>query len=158
MWGVAAAAVVLVAGVLYGIGAFEPRAVPAEGAGPKAAPVAEKPAETAVPVKPPAQAGAIPASVSVRLRAAESCWVTVSVGEKPAYTGVLEAGQTKTFEASEPIRVRTGNAGGLSIDWNGKPVGPLGPHGQIRLLELSPSSFRFVALPAAKPPSPAAGL
>jgi hypothetical protein len=37
-----------------------------------------------------------------------------------------------------------GNAGGLEMTVNGKSVGPIGPHGEIRLLELTPAGARIV--------------
>ena len=37
-----------------------------------------------------------------------------------------------------------GNAGGLEISLNGKPIGPVGPRGQIRIVELTPAGFQIV--------------
>ena len=33
-----------------------------------------------------------------------------------------------------------GNAGGVEISLNGKPIGPIGPRGQVRVVEFTPAS------------------
>jgi hypothetical protein len=48
----------------------------------------------------------------------------------------------KTFDASSLVTVLVGNAGGLTILLNGKPVGPLGGHGEIQQVELTPTGVR----------------
>jgi cytoskeleton protein RodZ len=153
-WAAAAAAVLAVVGGLYMAGTFgsRPAAPPPEAAAASVRPTpvsAEGPEQT--------QAAPSPAAVAVRLHAAENCWIMVSVGARQSFVGVLDAGQSKTFEATEPIRIRTGNAGGLSIEWNGKPVGSLGPHGQIRIIEFSPKEFKYLPLTPAKPAAATTG-
>jgi hypothetical protein len=66
---------------------------------------------------------------------------------------MLQAQQTRQFEGTNKMMVIVGNAGGLGVTVNDKPVGPIGPHGEIRLLELTPAGARIVARPA--PPAPA---
>ena len=148
-WAAAAAAVLAVVGGLYSAGVFDSRPAP-----PKAAPAAAAVRPTPVSEEAPPQAAPL---VAVRLRAGESCWIMVSVGARQSFVGVLDAGQSKSFEATEPIRVRTGNAGGLSIEWNGKPVGSLGPRGQVRIIEFSPSEFKYLPLTPAKPAAASTG-
>jgi hypothetical protein len=46
--------------------------------------------------------------------------------------------------------VRLGNAGGVAITANGKPVGPLGRSGQVRIIDFTGGEFKFVPLPSAK--------
>jgi len=143
-------------------GAQQPSATPTPAepaaqvsAAPTAAPV---PAQTAAPatpqLAPPATAVAPAASAPVRLelRAAEAAWVRVTADGKVVFTGTLEAGQSRVFGGNEMIRIRTGNAGGVEATWNGKPAGPLGPAGQVRDVEFTPSAFRIVP-PAPKPPA-----
>ncbi len=54
------------------------------------------------------------------------------------------------MEASEKIRLLIGNAGGLDVSLNGKPIGPIGPRGQVRIVELTPNGFQIVQR---KPPT-----
>jgi hypothetical protein len=41
--------------------------------------------------------------------------------------------------------LRLGNAGGVDIQLNGKPLGPAGPEGQIRTVQLTSGGFNIVA-------------
>jgi cytoskeletal protein RodZ len=68
----------------------------------------------------------------------EPVWVSVSCDGKPTYTGTLVETETRSFEASVSVTVLIGNAGGLTITLNGQPLGPIGAHGEIQFLELTP--------------------
>jgi hypothetical protein len=56
---------------------------------------------------------------------------------------MLDANQTKTVDMSGKMVVLVGNAGGLDIALNGKPVGPIGPHGETRLVNLTPDGAQI---------------
>jgi len=71
--------------------------------------------------------------------ATEPAWISVKVDGNPSYTGVLIGPETKTFEASKAVTVVIGNAGGVAISLNGKSIGSVGAHGEIRSLEITPS-------------------
>jgi cytoskeletal protein RodZ len=90
----------------------------------------------------------------------EPVWVSVSCDGKPTYTGVLSQTESRSFEASVSVTVLVGNAGGLTITLNGQPVGPIGAHGEIQLLELTPKGTRRLSRsqgnPPAKQPTPEA--
>jgi cytoskeletal protein RodZ len=102
-------------------------------------------------VQPPAEprtqaADLIPdgAPVRVGLSAGEKTWISISSDGKTVFANLLQAHDTKTIEASEKVRVLVGNAGGLEISLNGKPIGPIGPKGQIRVVELTSAGFQIV--------------
>ena len=80
----------------------------------------------------------------VAFRAIEPVWMSVSSDGVQTYSGMLKEQQSKEFDASGIMRVLVGNAGGLSISLNGKPVPQIGEHGQIRLLELTAEGARVV--------------
>jgi len=82
------------------------------------------------------------APVRVGLTVTEPVWVSVKCDGNPKYTGVLAPAENRTFEASVSVIVLIGNAGGLAISLNGKPVGPIGGHGETLTLELTPSGVR----------------
>jgi hypothetical protein len=69
----------------------------------------------------------------------EPVWVSVSCDGKPAYTGTLPGKESRSFEASAVVTVLIGNAGGLTITLNGQTLGPIGAHGEIQFLELTPN-------------------
>jgi hypothetical protein len=76
--------------------------------------------------------------VQVVLSATEETWVRVTSDGSHIFSGTLTPEETRTVEGTGNIRLRVGNAGGLSVTLNGRPVGPIGPRGQIRELELTP--------------------
>jgi cytoskeletal protein RodZ len=82
------------------------------------------------------------ASVHAVFTMTEPVWISVSCDGKPTYTGTLSQAESKSFEASAEVTVLVGNAGGLKITLNGRPVGPIGAHGEIQLLELTAEGTR----------------
>ena len=94
--------------------------------------------------EPAAPAGS---SVELALTATEETWLSASSDGTPVFSGVLEANQTKTIEGKEFAELRVGNAAGLEVRLNGKPLGPLGAHGQVRDLAITPDKFQFVSTP-----------
>jgi cytoskeleton protein RodZ len=94
-------------------------------------------------------------AVKVEITAAEPVWVLARANGKYLFSGTLDANTSKTLEANGTVLLRVGNAGGLNITLNGKPVGPLGPKGQVRDVQFTSGGFQIVAAP--KPPSPPPG-
>ncbi len=120
-------------------------AAPAPSTGQSAPPVAAPPP---VPVT-----GAHPnAPVRVELTADEPVWVLVRSDGKYFFSGTLGAQESRAFEATSTVLLRLGNAGGVTITLNGKPVGPVGPKGQVRTVQFTSGGFEIV--PVAKPAAP----
>ena len=113
------------------------------------APTAPAPEATRVPEATPAPLDK--AHVRVGLSADEKTWLSISSDGKNVFANSLEAHETKFVEASEKVRVLVGNAGGVEISLNGKPIGPIGPRGQVRVVEFTPAGFQIVPR---KPPTP----
>jgi cytoskeleton protein RodZ len=113
---------------------------PAPSTEQSAPPVAAPPS---VPV-----AGAHPnAPVRVELTADEPVWVLVRSDGKYFFSGTLGAQESRAFEATSTVLLRLGNAGGVTITLNGKPVGPVGPKGQVRTVQFTSGGFEIVAVP-----------
>jgi cytoskeleton protein RodZ len=130
----------------------EPLPAPASPAPTSPAPAAQAPV-AAVPETAPAAAPAPAdaAHVRVGLSADERTWISISSDGKNVFSNSLEPHQTKIVEAAEKVRLLVGNAGGVEISLNGKPIGPIGPRGQVRVVELTPAGFQIVPR---KPPTP----
>jgi cytoskeletal protein RodZ len=77
--------------------------------------------------------------IHVAFSATEPVWLSVKSDGIQTYSGTLGEQQSKQFDASSKIMVLIGNAGGLEISFNGKPVGPIGAHGQVLWLTLTPN-------------------
>ena len=122
-------------------------------------PVPQAPVAAADKPETPAPTPAPSKSMKVDLKALEPSWVAVYVDDKQTFSKVLETDQTTAIDSAGKIRVRLGNAGGVEITANGKPLGRLGNKGQVRTIEFTPAGFRFVSLDTqAKKPASASTL
>jgi cytoskeleton protein RodZ len=105
------------------------------------APAAAQPA--AAPPSNPAPTAAN-AAVRVQMTAEEPVWVSVRSDGKYLFSGTLHANESRTAEAGTTMVLRLGNAGGIRISLNGNPIGPVGPKGQIRTLQLTSGGFQIL--------------
>ncbi len=146
----------------------QPSAVQTEAAGQAAAaaqpgaptetvPQPGKPLET-VTAKPAAdtsgEAAPLHGSGPVKVEIAtsdEPVWLLVRTDGKYAFSGTMEPNQTRTVDADGVVLLRLGNAGGVAITVNGKPIPAVGPKGQVRTVQLTSGGFQIVA-----PPKPSA--
>jgi len=143
-----------------------PAAPPATQAAPPPAQAATPATQPAGPATPPQQdasgtpavnAAATPApnpdaTVHVQITADEPVWILARTDGKFAFTGTMEAHQTRNLDGVKDVVLRLGNAGGVTITVNGKPIPPVGPHGQPRTIQLTSGGFQIVP---ARPPSEA---
>ena len=106
-------------------------------------PPIERPPQVAVvpPPQPPAQPGS---KVLLDLIAHEDTWLSVTSDGKPVFSGILAVNQTKTVEGKESAKMRVGNAAGIEVRLNGKPLGPLGHRGQVLVVVFTPDNFQIV--------------
>jgi cytoskeletal protein RodZ len=81
----------------------------------------------------PASAKPDPANPSVKIdvKLTDQSWLQVEVDGKTDYEGVLAEGTERSWSAKSQIRVRSGNAGGVMIAYNGKQAAPLGEPGAV---------------------------
>lgn len=100
--------------------------------------------------------------VQLLVAATERSWLRMQADNTTSYIGVLESGEQWAVEGSTAT-IFTGNAGGLDVMFNGKSIGPIGPHGQVRTVVFTPDNFEIrspvskkTERPASKPSSPAA--
>jgi cytoskeleton protein RodZ len=113
---------------------------------------AAPPASAAVPQPAPTGAPAAPGPVHVEITAIEPVWVRATTDGKYAFSGTINVNQTRTLDAHESILLRLGNAGGVTILLNGKPIGDIGPRGQVKTVQFTSGGFQIVAAP--KSPAP----
>lgn len=83
--------------------------------------------------------------VVVRLAATEQTWVAIVADGRSIFQGILQPNQSMTLGGKVNARIRTGNAGGIEISWNGKALGALGPKGQVRTVVMTPENYRIIA-------------
>jgi len=92
--------------------------------------------EKAVPLAPAARKSA-EKTFAVLVKAKEDSWVSIVVDGKSVMQKVLSADQTRLIKAGKEIVLRTGNAGGIDVSFNGKPMGALGNENEPRTLTFS---------------------
>lgn len=86
-----------------------------------------------------------PGKISVDLSATEKTWVSISSAGHMIFSGVLDPSQTKNFALAESARLLTGNAAGLDVRMNGRPLGPLGSRGQVRVVLFSQDNYQILS-------------
>jgi hypothetical protein len=82
--------------------------------------------------------------IHIRLSAIETTWLSIVADGKQTYTGILKASQTKNLVGRETARIKTGNAGGVTIVFNGKELGPMGRHGETRTVLFTTTGYEVV--------------
>jgi hypothetical protein len=78
------------------------------------------PAPTATPIQ----------GLVVEARIIDRTWLQVWTDGRAVTAETFQAGVTRTFSASQSVRMRLGNAGGVDVTVNGVPQGRLGTTGQ----------------------------
>lgn len=135
-WGVIA--VVVLAGALalanvVGGRSPEPAAEPTEGVTSPTATPTEAATATPTPTPTPAFDG-----VNVELVYEGDSWSHVEVDGETVLEGVVEAGETATYEGEENVFVWLGNAGAVNVVFNGEDIGPLGARGEVVRVTFTP--------------------
>jgi cytoskeleton protein RodZ len=110
-----------------------------------ASPAPTPPADGGIPVSQPNPN----ATVRVAITAEEPVWIRAEVNGKYQFSGVLQPNESRNIDADGEVKLRLGNAGGATITLNGKPIGAVGPKGQIRVVQFTSGGFQIVS---SKPP------
>lgn len=103
---------------------------------------AQKAAEhaAAAPAKPQQQAESAPAATKpekaffISVKAREDSWVSIVADGKSVMQRVLSADKHKRIKAGKSLVLRTGNAGGIEVSFNGRTLGVLGNENEPRTL------------------------
>lgn len=73
-------------------------------------------------------------SFTVSIKAKESSWVSIVADGKTRWEGMLDPNMERSIKAGKELVLKTGNAAGLDISYNGRPLGALGKENQVRTL------------------------
>ena len=79
-------------------------------------------------IRPPAAAGKM---YHLVIEARELTWIRIIEDRNPAYQALLKPGDKIERMASDYFQLDIGNAGGINLAFQGKPLGSLGKSGQI---------------------------
>ena len=100
-------------------------------------------ATTSVPEKKP---------FFLQLKAVGETWVSLQVDDQPVKEMTLKPGEGISIQASNRIRVILGNAGGLDLILNGKPLEKFGKSGEVLTLIFTPQGVEVRHPEKPKPP------
>ena len=122
---------------------------------PEPKPAEQKPADQKLPDQKDAAVAPTPppnpnAAVHVEITADEAVWISARADGKYIFSATMNPQAKRTIDALKEVTLRLGNAGGVSISLNGKPIGPAGPKGQVRMIQFTSGGFQIVPV---KPPS-----
>jgi len=107
---------------------------------PAPAPVAAPAAPAATPVPPPPAATSTSTGVSASAprggqhlvaKAVEPTWIRVQIDGVRSVEELLPAGATREWSAEKRFVLTVGNAGGISLELNGRPLPPIGAPGAV---------------------------
>lgn len=87
----------------------------------------------ASPAAPPVKAG----NFVVAINARRTTWISVTADGKHVMSGELSASTQKMVQAHDRITLKTGNAGGTDLSFNGKSLPALGADGQVREITIN---------------------
>lgn len=90
-----------------------------------------------------APAEAAPA-VQLSLSASELTWLSITSQGRQIFSGVLQPSELKTVSGMDAAILKIGNAGGVEVRWNGKPLGPIGGRGEVRTVLLTPGNVEIL--------------
>src|SRR6266404_4856238 len=76
-----------------------------------------------------------PDHVQLDITVTEQTWLSVTSDGKQIFSGILRPSETKSLEGGESATLKVGNAAGLEVRLNGKPIGPIGGRGQVRVVK-----------------------
>lgn len=77
----------------------------------------------------------------VAVMAKEDAWVSLTADGKTVVSRTFSAGEQQLVRAGSRIVLVTGNAGGLDVSFNGKPLGAIGNESQVRTLTFTPAGL-----------------
>jgi cytoskeleton protein RodZ len=90
--------------------------------------------------------------ISLQLKAIEETWLSLQADDQSGKEMILKPGEGMTVQASGRILMKLGNAGGLDLVLNGKPLGKSGKSGEVLTLVVTPQGAEVKGPEKPKPP------
>jgi cytoskeletal protein RodZ len=100
-------------------------------------------APTGIAVPAPALVASVPADrFIVQVTAARASWISAIVDGSRAAQREFKPGEEASFEVHKEIVLTAGDAGGVSVTFNGLPTKPLGGNGQVVTWRVNLANFK----------------
>jgi len=84
-------------------------------------------------------------AIALKLSATERTWLSITANGRKIFSGILQPSESKTVSGVDAATVTIGNAAGIEIRWNGKPLGRIGGRGEVRTVRLTPENYEIIA-------------
>ena len=82
-----------------------------------------------------------PAGFVVSIRARKPSWVTINADGKPIMNAMLDADAERSVRARNRMTLTLGNAGGIALSYNGKPLAVASQENQVKTLVFTPQGL-----------------
>jgi len=92
---------------------------------------------------------------SLVVKATETVWIQVVIDKRQPFDVTLKQGETVAWEAAEALTLKIGNAGGVSLSFNGKQMAPVGKLGYVVSLDLPGGKVKVLSGPTKAEEGPA---
>lgn len=113
----------------------------------------KKPSPEGIPMKPPSSPQSFPIQeplieedknlLFLKIVATERVWVRLRVDDQSERDRILNPGEEDSFRGFRQIYLHIGNAGGLNLIFNGKPLEKVGRSGEVVHLTFTPEGWEF---------------
>jgi cytoskeleton protein RodZ len=100
---------------------------------------------------PPGSTAAAAGGFTVAIHARDESWISITIDGQPTPSETLPPGSERTVQGNRKVVVKTGNAGGVEIRFNGQKVDTGAGYGEVKTLTFGPSGL----LPSPPASSPA---
>lgn len=81
-------------------------------------------------------------SISVVIKAKQDSWISIAVDGGPPWEETLTTNDERSVTADKELILKTGNAAGLEVSYNGKALGSLGKDKQVRTLTFNTAGLQ----------------
>ena len=129
-----------------------PPAAPKEAPAAKETPAAEKAPEPRREAAAARGAEAPRKNLQIRIEATETTWMRIKEDQETSRQYLLQPGDKLSRQANARFEIDIGNAGGVQVEFQGKPLGSLGKSGEVVHLTLPEEPV--VKMPPQKPAQP----
>ena len=83
-------------------------------------------------------------SISIVIKAKQDSWISVVSDGEELWSGMLAANTERTIQAKagKELTLKTGNAAGIEVSYNGKPLGALGKEKEVRTITFNSAGLQ----------------
>ena len=80
--------------------------------------------------------------ISVVIKAKKDSWISIVADGQTLWEGTLNATKERSIQADKELVLKTGNAAGIDVSYNGKPLGILGKEKEVRTITFNTAGLQ----------------